>query len=240
VPATIAGGATEDLVIDFTPTHGGGTYTATLTINSDDPNRPAYEVELTVEVHDPSISTDAALDFGSLTGPGTDTQPIYIDNLGATEDLTLSNPQITGAGAAAYSLGALPGPIGPGGFAEIQVTFDLGSVGTFPAQLTFDTNDPFNPTVTVDLVGEVTEVLGAISITSVTRPAANRMRIEFTGAPDTVHEIHSSTDLASSPFTGPVNVTDDGLTTDGTGAGYVEFSIDTAAEVRMFYQIQAP
>ena len=58
----------------------------------------------------------------------------------------------------------------------------------------------------MDLYGDVTEILGGIAITSVTRPAPGRMRIEFTGAPDTAHAIHSSPDLLSSPFTGPVTV----------------------------------
>jgi hypothetical protein len=240
VPTSIGPGSVEELLVEFAPTHGGGTYKATLTINSDDPNRPAYDVELTVVVRDPSISIDEDLDFGSFTGPGTDVQSILVENLGTATDLTLSNPQITGPDAFAYAVKSLPGPIGPGGIGEIEVEFNLGTIGDFEATLTLDTNDPFNPTVSVDLYGDVTEILGGIAITSVTRPAPGRMRIEFAGAPDTAHAIHSSPDLLSSPFTGPVTVLDDGLTTGADGAGYVEFAIDTAAASKMFYQIMTP
>jgi hypothetical protein len=240
VPTSIGPGSAGELIVGFTPTHGGGTYAATLTINSDDPNRPAYDVELVVEVHDPAVSTDEVLDFGSLAGPGTAVQSILVENLGTAANLTLSNPQITGPDASAYAVKSMPAPIGPGDSGEIEVEFNLATTGDFDATLTLDTDDPFHPTVTVELYGEVSEILGAIAITSVTRPAAGRMRIEFTGAPDTAHAIHSSPDLLASPFTGPVTVLDDGLTTGTDGAGFVEFAIDTAAASRLFYQISAP
>jgi hypothetical protein len=50
-PATLTPGERNSIVVDFdSAASGAGTFTATMTIHSNDPNRPAYEVTLTVEV----------------------------------------------------------------------------------------------------------------------------------------------------------------------------------------------
>lgn len=242
-PGTLAAGATDEILVNFDSTaSGGGTFTATLTINSDDPNQPAIQVELTVEVRDPEISTDSSIAFGALAGPGSTTAVLSVDNFGANLDLTLSNPQFTGD--AVFSLpSGLPGPITAGDFADIDVAFDLSSVGVFAGQLTLDTDDPFNPTVTVDLSGEVTVVVGAgdIEITSVSLSSPTRLRIDFEGDANTGYQVKSSADLASNPFTDTVTPAVDGLTTNdiggGRGVGFVEVDI-TGPE--LYFQIQAP
>ncbi len=52
------------------------------------------------------------------------------------------------------------------------------------------------------------------------------------------HVVKSSPDLATAIFTGEVTPAADGLTTDGSGAGFVE--IDIAVPGRLFFQIQDP
>jgi len=154
-PIAVPAGGSQDLIIDFTPS-GGGLAEALLTIQTDDPDHPNLEVTLSVEVHDPRIDVAASLDFGFFdTDPGTVTETLDVGNLGATTALTLSNPQITGAGSAAYQVTNLPASVPANGADQIEITFTPGGEGAFPAQLTLDTNDPFQATVTVDLTGSV-------------------------------------------------------------------------------------
>ena len=159
-PSMLAPGERAVIEIDFdAQASGGGTFAPTMTIHSDDPVRPAFEVALTVEVFDPGmVLATSSLDFGALTGPGTDTRNILVTNTGENLDLVLSNPQLTGTGASAYNV-TLPDPIAPGDSGVIEVTFLLAAIGDFPAELAFDTNDPFNPSATVNLTGEVTALL---------------------------------------------------------------------------------
>ena len=77
-----------------------------------------------------------------------------------------------------------------------------------------------------------------VTITSIARVAPDRLRIEFEGAAGTLHEVKSSADLAVTPFSGAVAVLLDGLTTDGTGRGFVE--IDLAGAGELYFQIQQP
>ena len=241
-PSSLDAASSGQIVVDFdSVASGGGTFTATLTIHSDDPARPSYEVPLIVEVHDPSIIAPANLQFGQLTGPGVATGTVDIDNSGINVALVLSNPQITGAGAAAYSVSSVPESIAAGARGQVGVSFNLSAVGSFPAQLTFDTNDPFKPTISFNLTGEVTSINDTVKVTSVRMVSASRLRIEFEGVASTSYVVKSSDDLISA-FTGSVTPAVDGLTTTnaggGRGVGYVE--IDVATPGRKFFRIQSP
>ena len=153
-PITIPASGSADVLVNFTPT-AGGTATATLALTTDDPFKATLTVQLSVEVHDPKISIASIFNCGLFKDiPGPTAQDFSVQNLGSAHNLTLSNPQITGAGAAAYSL-TMPGPISPSGSGALQVTFNPTAPGNFPAQLSLDTNDPFSPTVTVTLAGVV-------------------------------------------------------------------------------------
>lgn len=244
-PSTLNAASNGQITVDFnSAAAGGGTFTATLTIHSNDPARPSYEVTLTVEVHDPTVAALDNLNFGQLTGPGTALGTWTINNNGLNRELILSNPQFSGSGAAAYSLGTPLAPVAPNTSGQIGVNFNLAAVGSYPAQLTFDTNDPFKPTITVNLSGEVISVVDTTAplVTSVHMVSATRLRIEFQGAANTAYLVKSSGDLASSPFTGAVTPAVNGLTTNdagnGRGAGFVE--IDVVAPGKKFFQIQSP
>jgi hypothetical protein len=82
----------------------------------------------------------------------------------------------------------------------------------------------------------------SVAITSVRLVSATRLRVEFEGAANTLHQVRSSADLAASPFAGAVTVVADGLTTGdlggGRGAGFVE--IDVTVPGALFFQIQQP
>lgn len=152
-PSSIAAdGNAGAITVDFTPS-GDGIYSATLTIQSSDPLDPDFEVALEVDTRDPAIVFEPALDFGTFPAPVSLTELVNVGNEGGVTTLTLSNPVFTGTGAPAYSLeGPLPSIL-PGGTDVIEVRFSPTTGGAFPAELTFDTNDPRNPQVTIDLNG---------------------------------------------------------------------------------------
>lgn len=77
-----------------------------------------------------------------------------------------------------------------------------------------------------------------LAVTAVKRVGPDTLRIEFSGEANTLHEVKSSSDLATSPFTGGVVPSADGLTTDGAGNGFVEIPIIVPGP--LFFQIQRP
>jgi len=148
-------GGVGSIVVDFSRTAGGGDYESTLTINSNDPLKPAYEIALSVDVRDPSIFIDTAIAFGTFFSPPSVSNTMTVENRGGVSTLTLTNPQFSGQGAAAYSiLGGLP-ELGPGGIGGIEILFQPPGGGAYPAELTFDTNDPRSPQVVISLSGIV-------------------------------------------------------------------------------------
>ncbi|MBN8457503.1 MAG: choice-of-anchor D domain-containing protein [Verrucomicrobia bacterium] len=154
-PLEIPAGGSSNVFVDFTPTTGG-TANATLTLTTDDPSVPSVDVPLSVAVHDPEVSVATSLAFGSfIVPPGPTPSTISVNNLGLTSALTLSNPQITGTGAAAFSVTSLPASIDADSNDQVEVTFNPAGPGVYQAQLSLDTNDTFNPTVTINLSGMV-------------------------------------------------------------------------------------
>ena len=152
-PLEIPAHGSADVFVAFTP-GASGLAEATLTLATDDPNAATLEVDLAIEVRDPEIKIASSLDFGFyMFVPGPILRELNVENLGWNEELVISNPQLTGAGAAAYSVGSLPGPITD--FDVLEVTFTPTAAGSYPAVLTLTTNDPFNPTVAVNLGGFV-------------------------------------------------------------------------------------
>jgi hypothetical protein len=152
VPAT----GSADFIVNITPT-AGGTLTATLTLTTNDPSAPSFDVDLSVGVSDPKIFIDPALDFGSsATLQAPEAGLIFVDNDGGATNLTVGSPVLSGPGAAAFSVTSLPAPIAPGAFDTLEVTFDPPASGYYTATLELTTNDPFSPTVAVQLRGELT------------------------------------------------------------------------------------
>lgn len=155
-PLEIPAGGSADVIVDVTPTNGG-TKTATLTLTTDDPAVANVDVPLSVAVHDPGVSASpASLAFGSfIVPPGPTPATVNVNNPGYTSALTLTNPQITGTGASAFSVTTLPGSIAAGSSDQIEVTFNPTASGVYQAQLAITTNDTFNPTLTINLSGMV-------------------------------------------------------------------------------------
>jgi hypothetical protein len=155
------------VTVNMTPT-AGGTRTATLVLNTDDPSAPTIEVALSVNVHDPVVSIEPLLNFGSAVDLGAVEDFVAVNNDGGATALTLSSPVITGPGASAFRVTSLPEPISPGDFDFIDLAFDPAAPGYHVAQLQLTTNDPFKPTVTVQLKGEVTgDLIFPVSVSAV-------------------------------------------------------------------------
>ncbi len=165
LPLTVPAGGTAPYTVNVNPT-AGGTRTATLTLTTDDPAVPTIEVDLSVDITDPDIVIASQHDFGwqtSLAAPLTDS--LIVENHGGATALTVSAPVLTGPGAAAFSVTTLPPPITPGGSEVLEVTFNPAAPGYYAAQLELTTNDPFTPTVTVQLNGEVTgDLIQAVTV----------------------------------------------------------------------------
>jgi hypothetical protein len=153
--AVIDAGDRLDVPLHFDPT----TYvisTATLTIESDDPEAPTTEVPLTgrgVAAPTPDIDLDKlALDFGTLAANSQATQLFTVQNVG-TDDLVLGTVQAEGSGAFVLSTEPSHQVIAAGGSLPVVVSYqpstDDGDHGT----LTIPSNDPDEPEVVVQLLG---------------------------------------------------------------------------------------
>ena len=168
LPLSVPAGGTANLTVNVNPV-AGGTRTATLTLTTNDPAVPTIDVNLSVVVTDPDIVIEPSLDFGThSTLPGLIADVVYVDNDGGGTNLSVSSPVLSGPGAAAFSVTALPAPITPGAFDTVGVSFNPPAPGYYAAELELTTNDPFTPTVTVKLSGEVTgNLILPVTVTSV-------------------------------------------------------------------------
>jgi hypothetical protein len=168
LPLVVPAAGTADFTVNVVPT-AGGTRTAVLTLATNDPAVPSLDVSLTVDIADPDIVIDPSHDFGSTAAlPGTVTGNVFVDNIGGATNLTVSAPVITGPGAAAFGVTSLPAPIAPGTLDSVVLTYNPSAPGYHAAQLQLTTNDPFTPTVTVQLKGEVTgDLISPVTVSAV-------------------------------------------------------------------------
>ncbi len=172
--ATLVGGFTEDEPIGFN-----------VNINDDDTGERGFQLNWDGSPHnentygslilvgcipsEPGACPERrSLDYGLLdqsSARGTET--LTIRNLGVTDTLTLSNAQIAGPAAAAYTIvGDFPSSIPPGGSASVDIAFDAsGQTGAFDALLTYETNDPdpTESTLTAKLAASVLNLQGGIA-----------------------------------------------------------------------------
>jgi len=188
---TLAPGESRILTVSFNPT-GPGDHPGTLTILSNDPDTPVFDVPLTgVGVEPPVIGVappviEATLFEGSQT----------------TQILTISN---TGNGPLEFLLSVVPSPVGfvtpdpqsgivpPSGSEDVLVTLDSQglAVGTHAAVLSIASNDPVTPevNVTVSLV-----VLGAPSILVRSEPlTVESVKDYFVSGAQTAHTLPITT-----------------------------------------------
>jgi hypothetical protein len=131
----------------------------TLTLNSNDPCQPVRTVSLNATVVSPQVSVTTATTLFPATVVGClNSQTVTVSNTGGAE--LIVSPSVSGAG---YSLGPYLGS-GTEGIrlaagASIQLTVNFAPEFVARALLgilTLTSNDPVNPTATVDFCGEGT------------------------------------------------------------------------------------
>ena len=156
----IAPGHTATIAVTFRPT-AVQAYPATLNMITNDPAHPAVSIALTGSGGYPHVVPPGPLDFGNVAVCLSHPLNATVANSGPV-DLHLSNITTTGGGFT-HSQSALTVPAA--GSASIQVTFKPTATGPSAGALSFLTDDPATPNVSVTLSGTGTpEPPPAISV----------------------------------------------------------------------------
>ncbi len=107
-------------------------------------------------VDDPNLVAKSKLGFGQVPSTPATTQILTIRNVGASQDLSITEARVSGINAANFSVGDLPASIPAGERADVEITFDAqGQTGLFQATLEFDSNDPGDPTSRTEVTASV-------------------------------------------------------------------------------------
>jgi hypothetical protein len=157
----IAPGHTATVQVTFRPT-AVQAYPAAVTMTTNDPAHPAVSIPLAGSGGYPHIVPPGPLDFGSVAVCLAHTLNAVIGNSGPV-DLHLSSITTTGSG---FSHGPSTLTVPAGGSASVQVAFQPVTTGASTGTLSFLTDDPGTPNVTIALSGVGTpEPPPAISVT---------------------------------------------------------------------------
>ncbi len=163
---SLGAGVTGSLSVQCTPSEDG-ILTATLLVASNDPDENPVSVALTCVGDDqiPRYASSNPAPGGTInvgevpfTVPGTTGTTTFTISEVGSNDLVVSNPQISGPDASDFGVvsPAFPLTILDGGSAQtVTVSCTPSSLGNLDATLTLDTNDPDQPTVsyTLDCMG---------------------------------------------------------------------------------------
>ena len=142
--------ATSTMQITFTPS-STGLRTATVEIDSDDPDTPTYSFTIRGAGTVPDINvTYGSNDFGNVTVSTTSAPLTFtLQNtavLASNADLILTGTPfviITGADAAMFTITVQPSsPVGPASNSNFEITFTPGSTGLKTATVEIASDDP--------------------------------------------------------------------------------------------------
>lgn len=155
----VASGESCTIRVTYFPA-GEDTQNATLTIFSDDPDRPAVEVALSGEsvlTPIPEIIVEEEVDFGSMATGTISTREIVVSN-GGNAAVGIGSATITGEDASSFTVSASDCVVvGPDENCSISVTFVPLVSGTLRSTLTVVANDASNSSVDIALVGTAIE-----------------------------------------------------------------------------------
>ena len=152
--ASLAAGANCAINVTFRPTVVGAR-AATVSVASNDPVNPTLTVALSGTGTRPIAGVSPlSLAFGNQpVGVMSTGQMVTLSNTG-TANLTVNSITITGANPGDFAeLNGCGTLLVAGGTCSAFVTFQPAAGGARSASLTFSTNDPVNPTLTVGLGG---------------------------------------------------------------------------------------
>ncbi|TGK37952.1 choice-of-anchor D domain-containing protein [Leptospira andrefontaineae] len=164
---SLADGDSSSFQISFQP-NSAGVKSAYLIINSDDPNIGTYILYLKgsgTEAPAPSIQVsegsfnfipNAQTNFYATSGE-TSSKAITVKNSG-DQDLVISNISLSGPNAVLFSQTGSPVTISSKKTYTFTISFSPGSVATFSASLSIDSNDPNIASYTIGLAGVGTSV----------------------------------------------------------------------------------
>ncbi len=145
------------MTVQFAPASAGAK-SATLDIESNDADEPTVSVPLagTGTEQQPNIDVSpTSLNFGKVPVGDSKTKNITVTNTG-TGTLDVSATDIVGADASTFSIadGNAPFSLAPGESQNVTVEFAPTSKSTKTATLQIESNDPDDPTTTVELCGK--------------------------------------------------------------------------------------
>jgi PKD repeat protein len=152
--STIFPGDSCTINVSFTPALPFGKKSTTMVIFSNDPNKPAVNINLSGKAPPPKISVSPkSLNFGSVTvGHTSASKTITIKNNG-TSDLVISDINIMGINAGEFSEKSFCNEISKGESCTIDVTFASALLGKKSASIGISSNDPKKPFINVKLNG---------------------------------------------------------------------------------------
>jgi len=154
-PQTIPSGGSIVLQIRFIPA-SAGSRNGSLVINNNSPSDPAFTVSLigTGVATSPAMQLSTVmLDFGSVQVGSNRRRSVTVANIG-NAPLDISQVSLGGANVFEFSQShTLPASIAAGNNDYIEIEFAPSSSGMKNAFIQINSNDPNNPTQTVQLVG---------------------------------------------------------------------------------------
>jgi hypothetical protein len=155
-PDVAPDGGTCTIEVAFTPlSHGGKS--ATLTLTSNDPASPATVALTGTGLNPPTVSVEAAQDFGTVTTGQSQNETITVTNTG-DEALNIRQAAIGGANPGQFSIVSGQdncsnnASVVGDGTCTIEVSYTPTSDGAKSATLSIPSNDPDSP-ATVSLTG---------------------------------------------------------------------------------------
>ena len=154
----LAPGNATEVFVEYSPVDTGSD-SAQVEIPSNDPDENPIYLDLNgAELPLPDIDVDPlVVDFGDVDVNTSSTLSVDVSNLGSAT-LNVTGVTLAGTSEFSYATGALPGSLGVGASTVVYVTYapvdDAADSGT----LTFDSDDPDEPSVVVTLLGGPTPV----------------------------------------------------------------------------------
>lgn len=225
-PFSVEPGQSREVTVEFAP-DSAGAKSATLEVQSDDPNQPTVTANLTGTGTASNLVVDPARhDFGQVATGTTNTTTVTVTNDG-TAPLVVTDTSIVGANGEEFSIvdGAGPFTLAPGEVREITVGFSPTSDGPKEASLVVESDAVSQQDVTVPLSGSGFTPRCNVQVSDVTTP-------------DTVTQGEQATITANVTNTGQAN--DCGanatLTASGQSAGKVDvvFLLDDSGSMQPY------
>lgn len=151
----LAPGASTDLIVSFDATGLlAGSYSQTLTIESNDPSKQTISIPLTLRVTNNgapiAVATPSTLDFKSVQLGDTSTRKLRVSNDGS-EPLTISKISV---GSIFHCPQETPLTVAPLAYIDIVIGFTPTKTGSFSDEVVLKTNDPAHPAMKISVHGE--------------------------------------------------------------------------------------